>query len=136
MKDTSRLEEIAANWERADESLAAARTLLEEEYPDFAAARAYYAAFYAATAALLTEDYRFAKHAGVINGVHLHFVKTGRLPREVGKSLNWLAEIRIIGDYGETRRVPSGEAHRAIETAIQLIEALRSLSETSSSQES
>lgn len=127
MTSPSRSEEIEANWERAEESLAAAKTLLEEEHPDFAAARAYYAAFYAATAALLSEEHRFAKHAGVINGVHLHFVKAGRLPREVGKSLNWLAEIRIIGDYGETRRVPPEEAERAIETAAKLINALRSL---------
>ena len=43
--------EIMANLQRAEESLRAAQLLYEAGHWDFAAARAYYAAFYAATAA-------------------------------------------------------------------------------------
>jgi uncharacterized protein (UPF0332 family) len=43
-------EEIQANWHRAQDSLAAAQVLLDTGHPDVAAARAYYAAFYAACA--------------------------------------------------------------------------------------
>lgn len=42
--------EVKANLERAEESLRAAQLLYEATHWDFAAARAYYAAFYAATA--------------------------------------------------------------------------------------
>ncbi len=45
--------EIAANLERAEQSIHAARDLIAKSYYDFAASRAYYAAFYAATAVLL-----------------------------------------------------------------------------------
>lgn len=43
-------QEIAANLERADTSIRAARDLISSGYFDFAASRAYYAAFYGATA--------------------------------------------------------------------------------------
>ena len=48
-------DEIKANLERAAESLRAARLMLDGSFFDFAASRAYYAAFYAATALLLNE---------------------------------------------------------------------------------
>jgi len=43
-------DEIAADLERAEQSIQAARQLASGGYYDFAASRAYYAAFYAATA--------------------------------------------------------------------------------------
>ena len=47
-------DEIEANLQRAQQSLEAARELASGEYYDFAASRAYYTAFYAATALLLS----------------------------------------------------------------------------------
>jgi uncharacterized protein (UPF0332 family) len=47
--------EIAANLQRAEQSVQAAKELVDKGYHDFAASRAYYAAFYAATAVLLSE---------------------------------------------------------------------------------
>ena len=75
-------QEIAANLERAETSIRAARDLISSGYFDFAASRAYYAAFYAATVALLFEGVEFSKHSGVIAAVHQRFVKTGKLPRQ------------------------------------------------------
>ena len=86
-------EEISANLERADQSLQAAQDLALKGYFDFAASRAYYAAFYGATAALLNEGLDFSKHSGVIASIHQRFVKTGKLKVELGKDLNWLFEM-------------------------------------------
>ena len=119
--------EIAANWARSEDSIAAAKTLASSGFFDAAASRAYYAGFYAATAVLLREELTFGSHGGVINGIHQHFVKSGRLSPELGRSLNWLAELRAVGDYGETRHVPEQEAQQAIETAERLSEALEQL---------
>ena len=69
--------EIAANLARAEESVQAAQVLLAAGYGDFATSRAYYAAFYAATAAL--QEREFSKHSGVIAAVHQHLVQTGKL---------------------------------------------------------
>ena len=77
--------EVKANLERAEESLRAAQLLYEAGHRDFAAARAYYAAFYAATAALLGEGREYQKHSGVIAAIHKFLVKTGKLDKEHGK---------------------------------------------------
>lgn len=119
--------EIAANLDRAESSLDAARVLLSAGHPDEAASRAYYAAFYAATAALLGEGLDFGKHSGVIAAVHQRLVKTGRVDKSLGRALNWLFELRSVGDYGETQHVPDEEAEKAIESAAQFVAAMRGL---------
>ena len=124
---THRAEEIAANLERADHSIQAARQLVSGRYYDFAASRAYYAAFYAATAALLAEGLEFGKHSGVIASIHQRLVKTGKLETEQGKALNWLFELRGVGDYGVTRHVSHNEAEQSIQAAEGFLEAVKLL---------
>lgn len=119
--------EVRANLDRARESIDAAEKLLAAGHHDFAASRAYYAAFYVGTAALLDAGLRFSKHSGVISGVHQQFIKTGRIPRSLSADLKLLNELRIIGDYGEMQHVPEEEAERAIAAAIRLVEALGKL---------
>src|SRR5690606_7326135 len=87
----------------------------------------YYAAFYAATAALLHEGEAFKSHSGVVGAFHRVFVRTGRLDAEHGKALNRLFELRGIGDYGELLHVPEGEATQAIQDAEGIIAQVRSL---------
>ncbi|HPA46552.1 MAG TPA: HEPN domain-containing protein [bacterium] len=120
-------DEIAANLDRAEQSLEAARQLASQGYHDFVASRAYYAAFYAAAALLLAEGMQFGKHAAVIASIHQHFVKTGKLEKEHGKTLNWLFELRGIGDYGCTIHVSAQEAERAITSAENFLQAVRKL---------
>jgi uncharacterized protein (UPF0332 family) len=80
--------EIESNLERAEESIRAARQLAVGGYFDFAASRAYYAAFYAASAALLSQGFEYRKHSGVIASVHQELVKTGKLDKKFGRDLN------------------------------------------------
>lgn len=122
-----REQEIAAHLERSEQSLQAAKDLSEKGYYDFAASRAYYAAFYGASAVLLDEGLDFRKHSGVIASIHRRFVKTGKLNEEQGKDLNWLFEIRSIADYGGTAHVSQPQAERAIQAAETFLKAIRSL---------
>lgn len=119
--------EIAAYLERAEQSIQAAKELVRNGYYDFAASRAYYAAFYGATALLLSEGLDFSKHSAVIAALHQRFVKAGRLSQEQGKDLNWLFEIRSVGDYGGTAHVSQPEAERAIEAAEKFLTSVRRL---------
>lgn len=119
--------EILANIQRAETNLSAAKDLIEKEYFDIAAARAYYAAFYAASALLLNDGIDTSKHSGVIALIHQNFVKTGKLDKEQGKNLNWLFEIRGIGDYGVSVHVVSGEAYRALQVAEKFLESTKQL---------
>ena len=119
--------EIAANLERAEQSLTAAQELAESGYYDFAASRAYYAAFYASTAALLNEGLALSKHSGVIASVHQRLVKTGKLDKEQGKELNWLFGLRGVGDYGVTAHVSREDAERAIQVADDFLRQIKPL---------
>ncbi len=120
-------DEIAANLERAEQSIQAARQLAAGGYHDFGASRAYYAAFYAATAVLLSEEVELSKHSAVIASIHQRFVKTGKLSKEQGKSLNWLFELRNVGDYGGTAHVSRSQVEQAIQAAEEFLSAIKSL---------
>ena len=120
-------DEVTANLERAQQSVDAAKDLSKDGYYDFAASRAYYAALYAATAALLSEGADLSKHSGVIAFIHKNFVKTGRLSKEQGKALNWLFELRNVGDYGGVAHVSKSDAEQAIQSAMDFLFAIRNL---------
>ncbi len=119
--------EVKANIERAEQAVDAARKLASDGYYDFAASRAYYSVFYAASALLLKEGLEFRKHSGVIAAIHQRFIKTGRLEKEFGKNLNWLFELRSIGDYGVTAHVPKADVELAISAAASFLERVRSI---------
>lgn len=119
--------EINANLERAEEALGAARTLIQSQFFDSAASRAYYAAFYAATALLLAEGMEFSKHSAVIALVHQRFVKPGTLRVELGKDLTWLFQLRTVGDYGGSAHVTQVDAERAVQAAGSFVDAVKAL---------
>ncbi len=75
----------------------------------------------------MSEAREYQKPSGVIAGIHQFFVKTGKIDKQHGKNLNWLFELRSIGDYGDTRHVPREDAERAIDVAESFVEASKSL---------
>lgn len=116
--------EIQANLERARESIEAAKMLAANSYYDFVASRAYYAVFYAAAALLIHDGLSFKKHTTAIAMIHKEFIKTGKLDMQHGRNLNWLFELRGIGDYGVTTHVSSADAKNAIQVAEDFISAV------------
>lgn len=76
---------------------------------------------------LLSREREFSKHSGIIAAIHKHFVRTGILSQRHGKNLNWLFELRDIGDYGMTVHVPQEDARQAVEAAQLFIEAVKNL---------
>jgi uncharacterized protein (UPF0332 family) len=67
-------------WQRVQEALRATGTLLAAGFPEFAAARACDAAFYAASALLLAAGNTFRGHRGAVALLHREYVRAGRLP--------------------------------------------------------
>jgi uncharacterized protein (UPF0332 family) len=67
--------EQAALIRKAEESLRAAQFLLQQEFNDFAASRAYYTMFYVASALLLSKGLSFSSHAGVISAFGQQFAR-------------------------------------------------------------
>jgi uncharacterized protein (UPF0332 family) len=119
--------EIVELWQRAQEALRATQSLLAAGFADFAAARAYYAAFYAASALLLAEGKTFRSHRGVVALIHRDYVRSGRLSVDMGRILSTLSDLRSVGDYGGAAHVGHAEANVALVEAQQFLEAVRSL---------
>ena len=116
-------EEVQALIKRAHRSLRSARNLLEDGDYDFAVSRAYYAMFYAASAALLTQNVRRARHSGVIASFGQYLIKTGKLDPELQKSLQGAFEDRSEADYAGL--FPSrDEVEHRIEEASDFVEAV------------
>jgi uncharacterized protein (UPF0332 family) len=109
---------------KAQESLSAARILLEQGFFDFAVSRAYYAMFYAAEAVLLDRGLTFSKHTGVIAAFGEHFAKTEDLPRHLHRYLLDAFDLRLVGDYGAPGLVGEERAKRVIGWAEEFIDAV------------
>ncbi len=71
----------------AEDSLRAARLLLENDHPGFAASRAYYAMFAIAQALLLIKDLSFSRHSAVISAFGQHFATPAIIPAEFHRHL-------------------------------------------------
>ncbi|WP_293295604.1 MULTISPECIES: HEPN domain-containing protein [unclassified Microcoleus] len=72
---------------KSRESICAAKLLLDNGFPGYAAARAYYAMFYIAEAFLDGEGISFSKHSAVIGAFGREFARTGRVPAEFHRFL-------------------------------------------------
>ena len=100
--------EARTMFERAQEALAAARYTKDGGFLTTAVNRAYYAAFYAARAALLTVGEAPKSHKGVIQRFNLHFVKTGKLSTHVASIFPYAEEVRKGADYDVAISFDSG----------------------------
>lgn len=73
------------------------------------------------------EEIDTSKHSGVIALIHQHFVKSGKLSKEQGRNLNWLFELRSVGDYGVSLHVVLDDARRAVNIAQDFLESVKTL---------
>jgi uncharacterized protein (UPF0332 family) len=110
--------------ERCWEELAAARLLAGKGFEAQAVSRAYFAAFYAAEAALLVLGETRSKHSGVVSAfVHL-LVRGGQFDEEIGRLLRSLFERRNEADCSPID-VPAEEADAAIRDAERVVSAVQ-----------
>jgi len=87
--------------DRAFETLAEARLLLDEGHTHTFVNRLYYACFYAVSALLLLRDKSSSKHSGIRACFHQEFVKSGLLGRELGQLYDRLFDNRQKADYAD-----------------------------------
>jgi uncharacterized protein (UPF0332 family) len=108
---------------RARTELAAARLLADNDFGAQAVSRAYYAAFYAAEAALLHVGETRAKHSGVVSAVGRLLVRERGLDERAGRLLRSLFERRSLADYGLSE-VPGEEARSAVDDAKDVVDII------------
>jgi uncharacterized protein (UPF0332 family) len=112
---------------QAQKELEVARLLFGGGFYSDLFSNVYYAMFYAAKAALLTEDIEVKSHAGAIAEFGRVFVTTGRFPGELSGLLSRRFTQRIDSDYTLDFRPGREEAEQAIHDAEAFIARAREL---------
>ncbi len=83
--------------ERAKETLEDAKLLADKQRWNSAINRLYYAAYYAVTALLHSENFKTTTHNGTKAMFSEHFIKTGLFPAELGKIYSQLFNMETKG---------------------------------------
>ena len=115
---------IKGYLEKARGKLKIASNLLDDGAYDDTVSRAYYAAFHAATAVLLTEGLSAETHRGLLNLFGLHFVRTGKIEKKYGKYLANLKDDRETGDYEAFSAIDKDTAEMAVREAAEFLKAM------------
>ena len=91
---------LAVYWmEKADESLRAAKILLDAKITGASMSRLYYAVFYAVSALFAAKGIQYGRHSAVQSAVHRDLVKSGIIPKDLGALYDRMFNARQEGDY-------------------------------------
>jgi len=85
--------------QRAYDSLEDARILAKAARWNTCVNRLYYACFYAVSALLIQQGLSSSKHTGIRSLFNRHYVKTGKVTKEMAQIYNDLFERRQESDY-------------------------------------
>jgi uncharacterized protein len=87
--------------------------------------RAYYAMFYAILALLIFEKFGSSKHSGVLSYFNSHFVKTGKISKELGRAVNKAFDMRLRVDYREQAILTREQVEPFLKLAESFIRAVK-----------
>ena len=101
--------------ERAYETLEDAQILQKSRRWNACVNRLYYACYYAVSGLLLQKGLFSSKHTGIRSLFNLHFVKSGKVPKDFAKTFNDLFERRQESDYVDFVRFTESQVRPWIE---------------------
>ncbi|MCT7971873.1 HEPN domain-containing protein [Laspinema olomoucense] len=113
--------EQIALLKKAQDSLQAAKLLLDNHLYDISASRAYYTMFYVAEAFLLGDGLAFSSHAAVISALGRDFARTGRIPVEFHRYLIDAQNKRNQADYDINTEITESQANEQINRAEEFL---------------
>jgi uncharacterized protein (UPF0332 family) len=125
--DPALQEQLKSMMSKARRSLKAAQNHLAQADFDFAASRAYYAAFYAMEAALLTKGVTCSTHGGVLTTFSERFIRSAILPPGFGAKAARLFRERQIGDCEFDVSVTGPDAEQDVAVAADMVAAIERL---------
>jgi len=117
---------VSYRFEQVDESLDAARILLEQNLTRSSVNRSYYAMFYAVLALLVTRKQETSKHSGAISLFDKEFVKTGMFKIEFSRWLHDAFDLRQRSDYVAQVQVSKEEASQMLAQAKAFVAGVKS----------
>ncbi|TKJ39465.1 MAG: hypothetical protein CEE38_01640 [Planctomycetes bacterium B3_Pla] len=112
---------------RAKETFEEANELVNSGHLYGAANRIYYACFYAVVALILTKDLSSSKQSGVIGLFNKNFVRTGDIPKEMGKFYSWMFDNRLESDYGELIEIDPDGIKQDLAAAAEFIDLITAM---------
>lgn len=115
---------IKVEWDKAQEALRESRALLERELPSGAISRAYYAAFHAGKALLLTEGLEIRSHQALGRLFSLHFVKTDKFDARFSRILSKAQKYREEADYSSEYLFTLEDAKGCLSEVTEFLEAV------------
>ena len=113
--------------EQANESLEAARILMERIMPRPAVNRSYYAMFYAVLALLAIEKKETSKHSGAVSLFDREFVKRGYFSKDLSQWLHEAFDLRQISDYSAQSAISIEDAQLSFDHAKAFVEEVKSV---------
>jgi uncharacterized protein (UPF0332 family) len=130
LPDAQRLHIIDVRLANAEQMLVDASSLLASGSLRSAANRCYYAVFYAASALAMRDNQTFHRHSGVISYFHAAYVKTGRLPKELGGVFQRAFDNRCEADYDDLIELRLDELSETLQQARRFVTEVKSLLQT------
>lgn len=118
---------IAYRMERAHEAFDEAKVLFDAGHINAYVNRLYYACFYAVSAFLLTRDFSTSKHGYLRSLMHREFVKTGVIPKELGRHFDLLFSSRQEGDYTDFARFEAEDVNGWLEISRDFVAHIEKL---------
>ena len=103
--------------EQAEESLEAAKVLLEQKMERQSVNRAYYAMFYSVLALLATRKQETSKHSGAISLFDKEFVRPGMFSKDSSRWLHNAFDLRQRSDYAIEFEVSREDAKAVLDHA-------------------
>ncbi len=110
---------------RAEEALASAQILLENEKFNSAISEAYYSMYYSARALLSFKDFHPKKHKGVLALLGLEFVNKGYIEEIYGRIFAKDMQMREKADYDVSFRASEEEAEGVIDDADRFLNRIK-----------
>ena len=107
--------------EQARESLKASKIMLDNKMVKDSINRSYYSAFYAMKAVLAIEEKDFKRHKDVVASFNKMYVATGKFPKDLGRMIAKLQQLREKSDYDDFFVASIAKAEQQIMTAEKVI---------------
>lgn len=111
--------------QQSEDSLKVSKNCMENGFYKDSINRSYYSAFYAIKAVLAIGTIDFKRHKDVMAYFNKEYVATNIFPRELGRRLGTLKQLREKSDYDDFYIASKDKAEEQIETAEAVLKSIK-----------
>ncbi len=124
MNEPNKKQNISIEWQKAQEAFREAQVLLERNLPSGTISRAYYAAFHAGKALLLSDGLEIKSHQALGRLISLHFVKAKKIDVRFSRILSKTQKFREEADYDSEFEFTPQDAKERVQEVGEFLNAI------------